>query len=109
MFSNRQEEDKILERCELILFQRKQERKKSGLSEVEYLCKKTIEKITKKEFFKVRPTFLKNPETNRNLELDLYNEELKLAIEFNGYQHYNFSPKFHNLIHASKNNKKEIN
>lgn len=57
MFSNRQEEDKILERCELILFQRKQERKKSGLSEVEYLCKKTIEKITKKKFLKFDHNF----------------------------------------------------
>ena len=34
-----------------------------------------------------RPDWLKNPETGRNLELDIYYPELKLAVEFNGSQH----------------------
>jgi hypothetical protein len=31
-----------------------------------------------------------------NLELDGYNQELKLAFEYNGIQHYEYSPFFHN-------------
>lgn len=47
------------------------------------------------EFKQVRPCWLRNPETNRCLELDGYCEELSLAIEYNGVQHYewpNFLP-----------------
>jgi hypothetical protein len=41
-----------------------------------------------KKFEKVRPTWLRNPVTNRCLELDGYNEELCIAAEYNGIQHY---------------------
>lgn len=59
------------------------------------------EKITcdiMKELFGVpfprkRPNFLKNPNTGRNLELDCYNEDLKLAVEYNGPTHYKY-PNF---------------
>lgn len=40
------------------------------------------------KFKKVRPEWLVNPVTGRRLELDGYNEELKLAVEYNGIQHY---------------------
>jgi|SRR6185437_15717801 len=36
-----------------------------------------------------------NPKTGARLELDLYSEELKLACEINGRQHYEYIPKFH--------------
>jgi len=62
--------------------------KTKNLSKGEELCKKVIEEIYEKPFYCVRPDFLKNPETNRNLELDCYNDELKIAVEFNGSQHY---------------------
>jgi len=39
-------------------------------------------------FASVRPNWLKNPETGRNLELDCYNESLRLAVEVHGKQHY---------------------
>ena len=43
----------------------------------------------------IRPNFLKNPETGRNLELDMYDQITKIAIEYNGQQHYKYLPKFH--------------
>lgn len=59
-------------------------------------CAQILKDIYPKYTFKtVRPGFLKNPKTNRNLELDLYCEELKLAIEYNGAQHYHFTPHYH--------------
>jgi lipopolysaccharide biosynthesis glycosyltransferase len=43
---------------------------------------------------KIRPAWLKNPKTNRRLELDCFSEKLKLAIECQGPQHYNKIQKF---------------
>ena len=47
------------------------------------------------EFRKTRPMFLNNVVTGNNLELDCYNQELNLAIEYNGRQHYHYTPYFH--------------
>jgi hypothetical protein len=46
-------------------------------------------------FIKTRPKFLLHPETGRNLELDFYSEELGIAFEVNGRQHYEFVEYFH--------------
>lgn len=63
---------------------------------MEEQCRFVFEDIFKGfEFKKIRPNWLKNPTTNRNMELDGYNETLKLAFEYNGYQHYIFPNKFH--------------
>ncbi len=51
-------------------------------------CVRVLENLFDRKFKRVRPSFLRSPETGRNLELDCYNEELKLAIEYNGRQHY---------------------
>jgi len=40
------------------------------------------------KFNKIRPTWLRNPKTNRCLELDGFCSELMIAIEYNGIQHY---------------------
>jgi hypothetical protein len=64
-------------------------------SKGEQECKRVIEEITQKHFIKHRPDFLKNEITGKNLELDCYNDELKLAIEYNGIQHYEYTPVFH--------------
>lgn len=70
----------------------------------EKLCRNLLEQITssilKREikFHKVKPNWLINPETNYSLELDGYNEELKLAFEHNGCQHYEFNPYFHRTL-----------
>ena len=39
-------------------------------------------------FQKVRPKWLRNPKTNYPLELDGFCQELMIAIEYNGIQHY---------------------
>jgi len=64
-------------------------------SKGERITCETLEAIYKLPFPTVRPNFLKNPETKRNLELDCYNEQLKIAAEYNGEQHYNFPNRFH--------------
>jgi hypothetical protein len=49
-----------------------------------------------KPFIRVRPDFLRNHVVSgKNLEIDCYNDELKLAVEFQGRQHYQFIPHFH--------------
>lgn len=53
----------------------------------EYICCYILEKMFNKPFVKVRPDFLKNPETGRKLEIDCYNEELKIGLEYNGQTH----------------------
>ena len=43
----------------------------------------------------IRPNFMKNDLTGRNLELDFYSEKLELAIECQGKQHVEGIPFFH--------------
>jgi hypothetical protein len=97
--------------------------KKTPLSEKEYLnipspppkkdssgeieCRRVIENLFQKPFNKVRPNFLNNPVTggNFNLELDCYNNELGIALEFNGAQHAKYTPYFHKNKEAFYNQK----
>jgi len=73
----------------------KPKKKAKFISKGERLCKETMEKFYGVPFENVRPDWLKNPETGRSLELDCYNEGLKLAVEYNGEQHYKW-PNFTN-------------
>lgn len=67
-------------------------------------CRAILERIYEGyKFPSVRPSWLKNPATKRNLEIDMYCHELKikgrdkpvrLGLEFNGKQHYQ-KTKFH--------------
>jgi hypothetical protein len=57
-------------------------------SKGEKICRQVLESIYGKKFPRVRPDFLRNPDTNRNLELDCFNQELKIAVEYNGISHY---------------------
>lgn len=58
-------------------------------------CREILEKIYPgMKFPTVRPDWLKNPNTNRNLELDMYCHKLKLACEYDGEQHIR-KTKFH--------------
>jgi len=68
-----------------------------SITQREEVCRAVFEDIYKTPFPKVRPDFLLNPhprsrgkkgKKGRNLELDGYNEELKIAFECNGRFHY---------------------
>jgi hypothetical protein len=61
-------------------------------------CRRAIEALTGRKFPKQRPAFLRNAITAANLELDCYNADLRLAIEYNGAQHYAFVPRFHRTM-----------
>lgn len=60
-------------------------------------CRRVLHKIFRKPFTSERPDFLRNPVTGGsfNLELDCFNKELRLAVEYNGIQHYKYVPYFH--------------
>lgn len=73
------------------------------ISKGEQICCNVMSKIYGKPFVSMRPNWLKNPETKRNLELDCYNEELKIAVEYNGIQHYQW-PNFTNQSKEEFNN-----
>lgn len=64
-------------------------------SKLELAAKYHLEDMFQLPFYKIRPDFLKNEATGRNLEIDLFCKELNLAVEIQGIQHYKFSPKFH--------------
>jgi len=61
----------------------------------ERICRATFEHIFSKKFPKRRPEWLTNPKTNFKLELDGYCEEIGIAFEFQGDQHYQKNPFFH--------------
>ena len=60
-------------------------------------CRRVLQSLFRKPFPSQRPDFLRNPVTggNFNLELDCYNADLGLAVEYNGVQHYKYTPYFH--------------
>lgn len=72
----------------------------------EQRCRAIFEKIYGKPFPSVRPKWLKNPATKRNLEFDMYCHKLeftnnrgafkraRIAGEYNGQQHYKMT-QFH--------------
>jgi len=75
--------------------------KKGRFNKMEEKCRKIFQDIFQKPFNSVRPDFLKNPVTKKNLELDgfcpnVYTSLGKgLAFEYDGIQHSKYSPHFH--------------
>jgi hypothetical protein len=59
---------------------------------LEKLCIETLESIFKQSFVKIRPSWLLGVH-HTPLELDCYNKDLKLAVEYNGPFHY--EPRFY--------------
>jgi hypothetical protein len=71
-------------------------------------CRRVFETLYGLPFRKIRPAWLKNPRTGRNLELDGFNADVPnglvlddkqsargVAFEYNGKEHYEFCPRFH--------------
>ena len=70
-------------------------------------CRRVLQYLFKRKFDKSRPDFLRNPVTggNFNLELDCFDAELRIAVEYNGIQHYQYIPFFHKNKEAFLNQK----
>uniref|UniRef100_A0A6C0ELC6 DUF559 domain-containing protein n=1 Tax=viral metagenome TaxID=1070528 RepID=A0A6C0ELC6_9ZZZZ len=85
----------------------KEKRRPPQESKGEAECRRIIQQIFNKPFPKARPDILNNPVTggNHNLELDCYNATLRLAVEYNGVQHYKYVPYFHKNKEAFLNQK----
>lgn len=70
-------------------------------SKPEKRCKQIFESIFNYKFHKVRPKWLINPKTMRELEIDGFCEYIKtplgtgLGFEYNGKQHSKYTPYFH--------------
>jgi hypothetical protein len=58
-------------------------------------CRRALNEIFRKDFIRSRPKWLRNPKTGYPMELDCYNKELGIAVEYNGIQHYKW-PNFTN-------------
>lgn len=63
----------------------------------EQFCRKIFEKIFKRKFPTIRPTWLINSK-GAHMHLDGFCEQLNLAFEYNGSQHY----KDHSFFHRKK-------
>lgn len=61
----------------------------------ERICREFLRKYFNLPFQSCRPEFIFNPETNRALELDCYEGSLRLAVEFQGIHHYQYTPYLH--------------
>lgn len=75
----------------------------SNVSKGEQRCRAFLEQTFQLPFPKTRPHFLNNPVTSSDLELDCFNESLRLAVEYQGEQHYKYIPYFHSSKEAFYN------
>ena len=64
-------------------------------SKGELICRRYLEERFRKKFDKERPKYMFNSVTGKPLEFDCFNKELLIACEYNGRQHYEYTPYFH--------------
>lgn len=83
-------------------------KRKRNMKKAEEQCRKIIEAIFAQPFPSQRPDFLRNPETNRNMECDMMNGDLKLCIERNGEQHYRHVEHFHTAEEFRKQQERDV-
>lgn len=72
-------------------------------SKGELECRRVLEKLLKSPFPSIRPQFLQNRVTGHPLEIDCFNESLRLGCEYNGKQHYEYTKAFHKNYEAFRN------
>src|SRR3989344_1521587 len=81
-----------------------EQKHKIAESKGELECRRILQDLFNVPFPKCRPNILKNPVTvNYNLEIDCYNDEMKLGLEYNGKQHYEYTPFFHRNFETFRN------
>lgn len=59
------------------------------------ICHIVIQALTGEQFSSIRPDWLKNPLTGKNMEIDDFSEKLLIGLEYNGQQHYKYTPFYH--------------
>lgn len=63
-------------------------------------CRRVMEKLFMRSFPNRRPLFLLNAVTGKPLEIDCCNMDLKLGVEYNGKQHYQYTNGMHKNFEA---------
>lgn len=69
-------------------------------SKGELECRRVLESIFMRSFPNRRPEFLKNIITGQPLEIDCCNYDLRLGVEYNGKQHYQYTKGMHKNYEA---------
>ena len=82
----------VAKKRNLFIFNRN---RKFGSEGEELTCQVFEEYLEREVDINIRPNFLKNPESGKNLELDIFDSRTKIALEYNGIQHYKFPNSFH--------------
>ena len=73
----------------------KNSKKKRIPKKHETRCRIIMENLFRAPFVSVRPDFLKYDKTGKNLELDMFNSDLMIALEYDGIHHRKFTEFFH--------------
>jgi hypothetical protein len=63
-------------------------------------CRRVMEKLFMRAFPNRRPLFLMNAVTGKPLEIDCCNMDLRLGVEYNGRQHYEYTKGMHKNFEA---------
>jgi len=76
-------------------------KRKKIVKKFENRCREILERIYKRPSKSIRPSWLKNPATDQNLEIDIWFSDIitplgkGLAVEYDGQQHAKYVPYFH--------------